>query len=193
MKTIIKTWIRFTSAIITFSLLALPSLAATISLVPSTSSVSEGEQFTVDLVMDAADENIGEYVGIFRGKVHVTFNETHASYVGFEYNSPAIAFGSTTIDTGSVKLGFDNSSPTATIGTYTFDTLGSAGSTISLDLGDALPYLGSFFNLNPSPLKFTPAFNGAEVSVVPIPAAVWLFSSGLIGLFGVARKRKVSK
>ena len=34
-------------------------------------------------------------------------------------------------------------------------------------------------------------FNGAQVSVnprVPVPAAVWLFGSGLIGLIGVARR-----
>jgi hypothetical protein len=30
----------------------------------------------------------------------------------------------------------------------------------------------------------------AEVSQVPVPAAVWLFGSGLIGLVGVARRRK---
>jgi len=29
-------------------------------------------------------------------------------------------------------------------------------------------------------------------SVVPVPAAVWLFGSGLIGLFGVAKRRKAS-
>lgn len=30
---------------------------------------------------------------------------------------------------------------------------------------------------------------GAEVSAVPVPAAVWLFGSGLLGLVGVARRR----
>jgi len=37
--------------------------------------------------------------------------------------------------------------------------------------------------------------NGEAVSsvrVVPVPAAVWLFGSGLIGLFGVARRRKAA-
>lgn len=32
--------------------------------------------------------------------------------------------------------------------------------------------------------------NFAEVSAVPVPAAVWLFGSGLLGLVGVARRRK---
>jgi hypothetical protein len=30
-----------------------------------------------------------------------------------------------------------------------------------------------------------------DVQVVPVPAAVWLFGSGLIGLVGLARRKKV--
>ena len=36
-----------------------------------------------------------------------------------------------------------------------------------------------------------PTFNGT-VSAVPVPAAVWLFGSGLLGLVGVARRRKAA-
>jgi len=36
-----------------------------------------------------------------------------------------------------------------------------------------------------------PAFNGI-VSAVPVPAAVWLFGSGLLGLVGAARRRKAA-
>ncbi len=32
----------------------------------------------------------------------------------------------------------------------------------------------------------------ADVSAVPVPAAVWLFGSGLLGLIGVARRKKVA-
>jgi hypothetical protein len=40
----------------------------------------------------------------------------------------------------------------------------------------------------------TPSEDGFETSIdvnsVPIPAAVWLFGSGLLGLIGVARRKK---
>ena len=32
----------------------------------------------------------------------------------------------------------------------------------------------------------------ADVSAVPVPAAVWLFGSGLVGLVGVARRKKAA-
>ena len=35
------------------------------------------------------------------------------------------------------------------------------------------------------------AVYSGDVSPVPVPAAVWLFSSGLLGLIGVARRKKV--
>jgi len=31
---------------------------------------------------------------------------------------------------------------------------------------------------------------GAPLTTVPVPAAVWLFGSGLLGLIGVARRKK---
>ncbi len=35
-----------------------------------------------------------------------------------------------------------------------------------------------------------PTFNGANVSVVPIPPAIWLLGSGLVGLIGMARRKR---
>ena len=33
------------------------------------------------------------------------------------------------------------------------------------------------------------AVQSGDISAVPIPAAIWLFSSGLIGLIGLARRK----
>ena len=39
----------------------------------------------------------------------------------------------------------------------------------------------------------TSAFGEKEINVVPIPAAAWLrLASGLLGLFGLARRRSVA-
>ena len=32
----------------------------------------------------------------------------------------------------------------------------------------------------------------ADIAAVPVPAAVWLFGSGLLGLVGVARRKKAA-
>lgn len=40
------------------------------------------------------------------------------------------------------------------------------------------------------PLTFGFFANDPPISMIPVPAAVWLFGSGLIGLIGVARRKK---
>jgi hypothetical protein len=36
------------------------------------------------------------------------------------------------------------------------------------------------------------SFSSSATAVVPIPAAVWLFGSGLLGLVGIARRKKIA-
>lgn len=59
------------------------------------------------------------------------------------------------------------------------------------------PILGTsiLFTANPSSAFWDDsnndyAFAGVEVSAVPVPAAVWLFGSALVGLLGFKRRRK---
>jgi len=42
---------------------------------------------------------------------------------------------------------------------------------------------------NPPGLLVSSLSGEAELAAVPIPAAVWLFGSGLLGLIGVARRK----
>lgn len=60
-------------------------------------------------------------------------------------------------------------------------------------VGSSCTGVGTPMQVGPFPGQ-APSFNGivsaAPVSAVPIPAAVWLFGSGLLGLAGIARRRK---
>lgn len=49
--------------------------------------------------------------------------------------------------------------------------------------GDPSGFGGVLYELN---------LQGSVVQTIPVPAAVWLFGSGLLGLVGVARRRKAS-
>ena len=86
---------------------------------------------------------------------------------------------------GDVFVSNDTTKLPAEWGTYTLDLLineDMIGDTLSFGFGaTATNYNGSgvfYDNLN------------FDRVVVPVPAAVWLFGSGLLGLVGVARRRK---
>ena len=93
---------------------------------------------------------------------------------------------------GSPDLTFDNGTPVfldfflseipeLPVGTNTID-ITEPGVTY-IDLWDGF-----------SSTNLTPVVGGFETDVyvnpVPVPAAVWLFGSGLIGLIGIARRKK---
>ena len=77
------------------------------------------------------------------------------------------------------------------------DIYGEIGSSVlgfsfdfTADTGTSLLISGSYTDSNFIDAPITSA-TLATVSAVPVPAAVWLFGSGLIGLVGMARRKKV--
>ena len=64
-------------------------------------------------------------------------------------------------------------------------TVGGATQEVSMDPAISLGTRKHFTELDFAALHDM----GWQISAVPIPAAVWLFASGLIGLFGLARRR----
>lgn len=66
---------------------------------------------------------------------------------------------------------------------------GTAGVWSTLD-GDANGIPGTAMTAGPF-AGFSPTFTlNYETTVIPVPAAAWLFGSGLVGLVGVARRRR---
>ena len=68
---------------------------------------------------------------------------------------------------------------------FTAENVGTAVFSLSASTSSVV---GGFF----SAVTFTeqfPDFIGTTVTIVPVPAAVWLFGSGLLGLIGIARRR----
>jgi hypothetical protein len=65
---------------------------------------------------------------------------------------------------------------------------GFTGSTISMGDSPVGGPWSAWDGVN-APYNFTNTYEGATINPVPVPAALWLFGSGLIGLVGVARRR----
>lgn len=124
------------------------------------------------------------------------------------------------IDDTSLQLSFSNFTPAVALNipvlfgygtslSYTLDIVATAsGSTFVGGTGTAADAYADFshtvlwggisgvFDANGVPvtafsLSSTSGFNYAQAAVVPVPAAVWLFGSGLLGLIGVARRKFV--
>ena len=82
----------------------------------------------------------------------------------------------------------------------TINVSASNGSTYTLSNGSLISSIGDFdlsglggltsLTLTGASLTTLFSLNGLTVSSVPVPAAAWLFGSGLLGLSGFARRRK---
>ena len=171
--------------------------AETISLTPSVTTVTVNDPFTLtvqgtDFLNDVSSGSVSVSWDSTAISLTSTLTDIAASALG---NGFSVDFGTNTITTVGSLTTLE-----ATFGTFgtvfgpTFDffsidfvAIPPPGSS-TLDIfagahGDWQDGAGqSILNVN---------YVGAQVNVnaVPVPAAVWLFGSGLIGLVGIARRK----
>ena len=196
------------------SMLAMTGVnASIISVDPISQIVQPGSSFSATVQADFSDVAAGASGGGFRVTWDTSLltlnagasNESAAisgSRLGQFFNNGGDAgFSITTVDAAAGTLDYSFTTcplafPCDTLSVFdvydlTFDVNPNASGSTPLGLGiDAIndPWL---LGSNGLPASVDPTYVGATVVVsgVPVPASVWLFGSGLLGLIGVARRR----
>jgi len=155
--------------------------------------MSTGAQLSVDMDGTVTFYYIAaesKYTNSFKSGSSSTMTENNDSFNwdGWQSFSINVAAGEIldfrfTSATASALTPVDNASDTNLHG------LGIMTSSSTSDL--VLAYNDNYRNTGPGmDSDFDDMLVRAEFTVVPVPAAVWLFGSGLIGLIGLARHRK---
>lgn len=183
---------RATLAGIGLALVTTVSQAATIAIDPTSDSAPMGG--TVNYSLTASDFTLGA------GGLTLSYDSAVLTFDGFTFAASAGGgdneFASLSAP-GSLNITFGNFSPIAPaivyplapptlIGTFSFTMDGDIGASSALTMTD---YLGGFFDFVNAPITMTYE-NGVATNPVPVPAAIWLFGSGLLGLVGIARRKK---
>jgi len=180
--------------------------AATIYLEPVTQDTTIGGIATLSLYAD------GEGIAFLAGGLDLFYDETIVSYnddfafdAAFptdpDFSRPGTTGDPDNCTTDPSALGcsgpgeingiafgnFNGIADTVTlVGTLSFTGLSVGVSPITMATND-LP-AGDWYDVDSNLMDVV--YGDAEINVVPVPAAVWLFGTGLLGLIGVARRRK---
>lgn len=168
------------------------SEAAAVYLTPAsqTASLSSGS-VTLELYMDfsgAGEQTVGGGIDLdFQGAISMgTFTPT--SY--FSNTADPFFTGHGTVDADNdyeIHFGnFAGLSGVNKLGDITVNLLGIGIANVNMAINT---YYGDFYSTS-SQLQNV-VLSGAQINVVPVPAAVWLFGSAL-GLMGAVRRRSMA-
>ncbi len=160
--------------------------AATITWSSSTTNVNVNDVFTIDITGTNFLSNVDG------GGVNFSYDASVLNVVSISINESVWDLGAG-ISTGII----DNITGTVggisvnawsdvignfSVATITFQAISSGSSDLSLSEWGFNPWASNGNIINPD-------FVNATVQVVPVPAAIWLFGSGLIGLLGLSKRK----
>ena len=176
--------------------------AATIELTPGVVNETVGNSFMLDLVgRDFVQGTNGSTsAGTSGGGVTITWDSSiidlqgglaglNITFIGDQNFGTGPTLGAGTLSFGVASL-FGDPNANFDIATLTFDAV-MPGGPITAGVDVSLTDVWSDYDSN---TNMTPTGVGSEITInaVPVPAAVWLFGSGLLGLVGMARRRSLA-
>lgn len=175
-------------AIIMFSLWTTGNVnAASVSFGASPADVSVSDVFTIDILGEGFSFSNGGGVNLFYDASILNVQSVSIDDTFWNFST-----STGTIDnvSGQVNDILMSAFPGLTVADFTVATIefiAVGGGTSSLMLTESIinPWASSGSRDNPTLIN-----SSVTVSAVPVPAAIWLFGSGLLGLIGVAKRNK---
>lgn len=190
--------IRLLPVVIALALGMPAAQAFTLSVVPQSATTPVGSSFSVDVVASGLGAGSAPSLGGY--DLDVSFDASVLSFANVAWGTGLDVHGS------GLNIQLPDSSTAGLVNL--FEVSFDSGSDLDLLQGDAFTLFTVTFNANApgtsaltlsqrGPLSdaagnaLTADFNNASVTVapVPLPAAAWLFASGLAGAMGFARRR----
>ncbi len=168
--------------------------AALIYMNPSAQLVADNTSFSVDILASGLPaDTAGGAVDVSWAAASMTLNSVDLAttddvlfpgpwdpgFTGIDSTGPGSISG---LYIGTFDLGVSGNQPIARLNF----TLGAGVSNATISMAAAA--VGGTWS-SYAVGDFTNDYAGATINPVPVPAALWLFGSGLIGLVGVARRR----